>query len=204
MDEQFIRIKCPFCSSVLATKKMPGLEKKSITCPVCKKKSPFTNYKKIANSSRQPSGDPTLVRGLNINTVIGKLTVLQNGQSYQLKEGINVIGRNAVSSTADFKIPGNMRMSRQHLIIEVKEVPGKGLVHYASLYKNETNETYIGSEKLEYGDRIVLKDGVIIKLPGMDLKFEMVDPEGTCPYDDGTFPYPDGNKYDPEATALRD
>lgn len=42
--EQFIRIKCPHCGAVLKVKQQLGLEKASLTCPVCKKKSPFSNY----------------------------------------------------------------------------------------------------------------------------------------------------------------
>ncbi|MBR6980680.1 MAG: hypothetical protein IKH88_12720 [Prevotella sp.] len=50
MDE-IIKIKCPNCKSVLATKNKPGLEKKSITCPMCKQKNPFNKY--IPNSFPQ-------------------------------------------------------------------------------------------------------------------------------------------------------
>ena len=46
-------------------------------------------------------------------------------------------------------------MSREHIVIDVKNVPGKGFVHTLSLYKEKVNPTFIGSEPLVYGDRIV-------------------------------------------------
>ncbi len=185
MDE-IIKIKCPFCGAVLAAKSKPGLEKKIIPCPVCKQKAPFSKFEKIVKSNRES----TQIGGLNINTVIGKVTVLPNGESFQLREGRNVLGRTAGSSNADIHLPGSNRMSREHLIIDVRDVPGKGFVHYASLYKKETNETSIGHAKIEYGDELILKDGDIINFPGVDVIFEMPNAGGEMP--------------DPEATAFRE
>ena len=41
---KLIKIKCPSCGSTLAAKNTPGLEKKVVTCPVCKQKNPFNNF----------------------------------------------------------------------------------------------------------------------------------------------------------------
>ncbi len=48
---KLIKIKCPSCGSTLAAKNIPGLEKKVVTCPVCKQKNPFNNF--IPNSFPQ-------------------------------------------------------------------------------------------------------------------------------------------------------
>ena len=112
---------------------------------------------------------------------MGKLKVEDFGVSFRLKVGRNVIGRKATASTADIQIPtaGGKHMSREHLVIEVKKVAGKGFVHYASLYKEKVNVTTINDELLEYGDSIVLKSGDKLKLLDVTILFEIPDDEGT-------------------------
>ncbi len=58
-------------------------------------------------------------------------------------------------------------------------MPGRGLVHYVYINKEQVNPTYIGNCQLEYGDRLVLNHNDIIKLPDMELRFELPDEEGT-------------------------
>ncbi len=115
------------------------------------------------------------------NWTLGKLTVAETGQSYQLRPGRNVVGRKAQSSSADFQIAvmENKRVSREHLVIEVKKVPGKGFVHYVSLFKEQCNTTLIGRETLVYGDCLILNHGDRIQLPGVTVKFEIPNGEGT-------------------------
>lgn len=191
-----IKIKCPYCGAVLSVKNQTGIESKSVTCPICKQKSPFKSFKEVVDknndestqypsddekTSYQTSSDPRTEIGGGLNFNLGILSVLPSGPSFQLKVGKNIIGRRATQSSADFQIPtdGSKRLSREHLVIEVKKVPGKGFVHYASLCKQRTNATYIGNEQLEYGDCIVLSHGEIIKLPDVNVKFEIPDEEGT-------------------------
>lgn len=183
---EFIKIKCPSCSAVLTTMQKPGIEKKRITCPVCKQKAPFSDFKKNVKTNQES----TQIAALNVNSVIGSVTVLPNGNTFQLREGRNVIGRTAETSKADIFVPGSNRMSREHLVIDVKDISGKGFVHYASLYKKETNETYINSVIIDYEDSIILKDGDVIKFPGVDVLFKLPNAEGNVP--------------DPEATAFRE
>ena len=194
--EEIIKIKCPYCGAVLSVKNQADIESKNVTCPICKQKSPFTDFKRIVDkmedehtqypggeekTSYQKSSDPGTDIGRRLNFTLGKLKVMPTGPSYQLKNGKNIIGRRASQSSADFQIATgeNKRLSREHLVIEIKKVQGKGFVHYASLYKQKTNKTYIGTELLEYGDCIVLNDGDIIKLPDVNIKFEIPDEEGT-------------------------
>ena len=106
------------------------------------------------------------------------LTVTATGKKYSLQPGRNVIGRKSSASEANIQIETgeSRRMSRMHLVIEIVKVPGKGYVHQASLFKEKCNATYINSAQLEPGDCIVLHHCDVLRLPDVDLKFEI--PEG--------------------------
>ena len=112
---------------------------------------------------------------------IGCLRIVDSGKVLFLKPGSNVIGRMAQSSKATIQIPTgeDRRMSREHLLIEVKEEPQLGYVHRAMLCREKCNDTYVDSVKIEPGDCIVLRNGNLIKLPGTTLRFEIPDPENT-------------------------
>lgn len=199
MDE-IIQIKCPFCGAVLSVKNQPGIETKNVTCPVCKHKYPFIQYKKMnqppihkgehteypdsTNRRNRNQDEHTSISIPGINSIIGEITVLETGDHYKLNNGKNVIGRKSSKSTSDIMIDTGdlMTMSREHLVIEVKNIPGKGYVHYASLFKEQVNETFIGNERLFYGDTVVLKNGDCVKLPGFTLKFMLPDYEATNLY----------------------
>lgn len=191
-----IKIKCPCCGAILAVKSQSGLEDKNITCPVCKENNPFKLFKSIITSNnksdeeptqypphagdRVPGKDETKVN-LRINNLLGRLVLYGARQIYHLHVGKNVVGRKAAASTADIQLltGENKRMSREHLIIEVKKIPNKGLVHYASLYKQKVNATFINGDRLEYGDCIILKHGDKLELPDVTLRFEIPDEDGT-------------------------
>ena len=162
----FIIITCPSCRSRLRCKQRLDLEHKTITCPVCKQKTAFCNFK--IEKPIMPSPP------IYLYDVIGKVTVLPDGPSYQLMKGWNVIGRLAMCLLADFNIPtDNKRISRRHLIIDVKEGPNGGFLHYVSLYNQFVLEAYVGDHELKYDDRIVLRNGNIIKLANLELLFEI-------------------------------
>lgn len=171
-----IKIKCPYCGSVLLVKP-PLSGKAAVVCPVCKERSPFNSFRKVEEQKEEKTEFTELNAKVG-QKVIGRLRVLGlNIPPFDLKMGKNVIGRKSDASSADIQIPiaGNRRMSRNHLIIEVKNVQGKGIVHYVSLCKQQVNATYINNERIEYGDCLVLNDGDLIGLPDADVKFEIVD-----------------------------
>lgn len=58
-------------------------------------------------------------------------------------------------------------------------VPGKGFVHYLSLYKERVNPTFLNKVSMMFGDCMVLKNGDIISLPNFDIVFELHESEGT-------------------------
>lgn len=200
MDE-LIQIKCPFDGAVLKVKNQPGIEGKNVTCPICKNTYPFTEFRRLTPVKNTYQEDPdTELPGKEENThyknygqqdektkiqegsdIIGTLLNTGNGDKYDLRLGHNVVGRKASKSTATISIDtGDKKaMSREHLVIDVKNVPGKGIVHYVSLAKEKVNKTYIGDEELQYGDCLVLNDGDLVRLPDATLKFVILDPEGT-------------------------
>jgi hypothetical protein len=192
--ESIIKIKCPFDGAVLSVKNQPGIEGKSVTCPVCKNTYPFTQFRRITSnvSSNDPDTEypkvgesPTFDEKTEIsnpaNYTLGKIAVIGSGQSYQLKPGRNIIGRKGQKSEANFQIDTAEKhfMSREHIVIEVKKLPIKGYVHYVSLYKEKVNKTFIGNEPLLYGDCLVLHHGDLIKLPDATLRFEIPDEDET-------------------------
>lgn len=192
-----IQIKCPFDGAILTVMHQPGLEYKNVTCPICKHTYPFTEFKRI-NTDQRFDETRTRYSKDNLdehtvfkreekkvqheeNLILGHLKSRYTHQNFQLRPGRNVIGRKSSKSNADFMLDtvSDRRMSREHILIEVKRIPDKGYVHYLSLFKEKTNPTYVGNEPIYFGDCIVLKDGDIIRLPGIELIFELPDPEET-------------------------
>lgn len=195
--QEIIQIKCPFCGSVLSVKNQPGIETKNVTCPICKLKNRFNQYRRVVpdssggmNTFNQSHGygakpqrtiEDSLTDLPAVNFTIGRLIKEDSGEEFKLKPGRNVIGRKGHRSGADIQIDTAERrsMSREHIVVEVKKDPAMGFVHYISLFKEKVNPTFVGNETLLYGDCLILKDGDIIKLPDAVLRFEIPDEEAT-------------------------
>lgn len=178
-----IKIKCPFDGAILAVKDVPGIENKNVTCPICNNTYPFKQFKRVTENPDVSDGTETDVDSSKMNFTLGVLKVVDSDIKFQLKPGRNVIGRKAHTSTADFQINTgeNHKMSREHIVIEVKKIPNKGFVHYLSFPEGKTkvNPTFVGDNQLLVGDCVILEHGDVIKLPGATLKFEIPDGEAT-------------------------
>lgn len=191
--DQFIQIKCPFCGAVLKVKQQAGLEKASITCPVCKKKSAFSDYETVINKdseetelpggfrSKQNSEDTTEF-GASVNTFIGCL-VEKSGKRWALHLGVNTVGRKLQSNPQQVEVPisdytGERKMSRNHAKIEVIRLPNGSAKHVLYNWQNK-NMTYVGGEPIETGDRVVLQNGMVIKFANIDVRFVIEDSEAT-------------------------
>ena len=195
---EIIQIKCPFCGAVLSVKNIPDIDKKNVTCPICKQTNRFVNYKSVTpdngrgaketgknsfNSNRtyvNDSNDATQYGPMNFT--IGRLRLQGTDICYQLKPGINEIGRMSKNSTVDFQIDTgeSRRMSRKHLVVDVVKENYKGYVHYVSLSKENVNPTTVNGNPMCYGiDKVILNNGAIIKLPDAELRFEIPDEEAT-------------------------
>lgn len=188
MEADGIRIKCPYCSAVLVVKGGPGLENRRLTCPVCKETSPFSSFKTVVSKVEKTVYPGSDTDEEDTDTDIERSSDGTAGRlrpsdlhlpPFQLKVGKTVIGRKASSSKADIQIPTgeSRRMSREHLMIEVKKTPDRGYIHYLSMCKENLNATFLNDERIEFGDCFALKDGDVLQLPDMTLTFEF-SPEG--------------------------
>ncbi len=190
--EQFIQIKCPYCGAVLKVKQQAGLEKASITCPVCKRKTPFSGFEKVNNGQSEetevhgypksnPNGEPTDIGGLS-HGGIGCL-VETTGKRWSLHPGVNTVGRKLQSGAQQVDIPiqdytGERRMSRNHAKVEVVQLGNGAYKHILYNWQNK-NATYVGGEVLNEGDRIILQHGMSIRFANIDVKFVIEDNEAT-------------------------
>lgn len=181
---KIIQIKCPWCSAVLSVKYQEGLEAATVTCPVCKRKSPYSQFKPysvpLEDSTCYPAGMGYEEKASS-HSPIGRLFIPSTGSSYTLCEGENIVGRSASVSqaTIGLNVGSNKKISREHIIINVVNVPGRGIVHTISLYKERVNQTSVNGNILTFGDNIILKHGDIINLPDLDIRFEIPDPDQT-------------------------
>ncbi|MCD7721735.1 MAG: FHA domain-containing protein [Prevotellaceae bacterium] len=146
-----------------------------------------TQYPGGSAAAANQTNDKTDIYSPKENLILGRLCLVGTDRFFQLKgQGRITVGRKANGSNAEMQIDcPNHRMSRDHLYIEVRKLPVKGYEHTVSLCKEKENPTYIGKERMVFGDKFILKDGDVISLPGLDtqhfiqLRFEIPDPEKT-------------------------
>lgn len=205
MEKNIIKIKCPRCGAILRIANAPGIDDKTATCPVCKQKLRIGDCDRVVPkavekteypekteyqyggipSSGKVGPEATTVDDEHIvNYTLGQLTVLSSGECFRLKPGRNTVGRRTDSIPhADFEIMTNSnRMSRLHIVIVVRKVVGQGYMHYVSLCGQKANATFVGDNRLEVGDCLVLNDGDVLKLPDkpdISVKFEIPNSEKT-------------------------
>ncbi len=182
-----IKIKCPTCGKVLRLAETPNIEAATFTCPVCKEKHKVGSCQHLRDvppaatcgeetqygfSGDVSSGEETQIAGTP-SQVTDNLGVLVDnfGRSYRLRAGINTIGRKANSSTASLQIDVDDRyMSRNHAIVEVKNVGGK-VLHILRNGANK-NPSYLNSSLVEASDQLILNNGDRIKFGMTELTFK--------------------------------
>ena len=181
------RIKCPNCGVVLDVKNSKDETIKQINCPQCKtplkvtfppQQEPMEAHTYYAPQKPAANlGATQLAGGLSGATqLVGALspgeTQLQpsqqklqtaelvfGGVSYPLREGRNIIGRKATTSTATIQIATADRyMSRQHVAITVSSFPDGTLKAVLSNDQNK-NDTLVDGQLIAAGDAIRLRDG---------------------------------------------
>lgn len=185
-------IYCPKCGTALqitGNANPANMQGKALTCPKCKNKAPFSSYKVNKDTKDEPNTTTTkygeTIPGATKVLAPGLIVIPSLNLEFNLKVGNNIIGRKAQSSSANFQIPCPEKlMSRDHILIEVRKNETTGYEHKLSLNKEHSNATYIGETLLEYGDKIILKDGDTIRLPFTDasrieLQFLAPNPEET-------------------------
>ena len=182
-----IKVKCPTCGKVLRLEDEPNINLKTFTCPNCKEKHRVGNCQRYNPAPPPPApsgeetqygavppakhsgGEETLV-GAPVQQKVGSLDD-GNGATYHLVMGFNTIGRKADSSTASVKIATSDRtMSRNHAVIEVREVNGK-LLHILKNGANK-NPSYLNDVQIAQDDQLILNDGDRIKMGSTVLTFK--------------------------------
>ena len=166
-------IKCPYCKVRLKIdeSKIPA-HLNAFNCPRCKQPisiSLLHQYKIVSNS------EDTIYIQKNDNTT-ATLTVLPDActpsQSFQLRTGINIIGRkNGNTSEAKIEIETNDKlMSREHLKIEAVQY-GNGEYNYLLSDYGSKNQTRHNSHFLDQGEIIVLRDKDEIEIGNTKIQF---------------------------------
>lgn len=205
MIQESIKIQCPGCKSVLNVKNASQLIGKVLRCPACKEERPFEDYPRVitkpkaqhsadetqydpkynskaqANndestqyeSFKQPSEKTEIKETLN--ETIGKLEFL--GKAYELKLGVNIVGRMAASSKATVQInvqgvPPEIgkTMSRHHLQITVQKNQDN-VTHLVKVMDDVPNQTFVNQKLLQKNDTLILSNGDIIKMGKVMVKF---------------------------------
>lgn len=197
---QVKRIKCPNCGIVLDVQNSKNESVKQITCPKCKSVlqvkfppqqepmeaetyiAPKPNYSDDgATQLAGGYGETQLTNGGYATTQLGlspikentKAKLLYGGESYELEEGQNIVGRHGQTSKATVQInTADRYMSRQHCSIIVKTLPDGTKKAVLSNYQNK-NLTTVDGQEIETGDEIRLSDGNNITMGHTTITFKL-------------------------------
>lgn len=195
-----IKIKCPTCGKVLRLQDAPNINAASFTCPVCEEKHVVGKCQRYVEQPKPmvSSGDETRYGGASVQqggdetrigsqpqcggsdeTRIGSASspavgvLVDNlGRTYQLRSGINTIGRKAASSPASVQIATDDRtMSRSHAVIEVSHAGGK-TIHILRNGANK-NPSFLNGSLIGQHDQLILNNGDRIKMGNTEMTFKI-------------------------------
>lgn len=195
-----IKIKCPTCGKVLRLQDAPNINAASFTCPVCEEKHVVGKCQRYVEQPKPmvSSGDETRYGGASARqgddetrigsqpqcggsdeTRIGSASspavgvLMDNmGRTYQLRLGINTIGRKAASSPASVQIATDDRtMSRSHAVIEVSHAGGK-TIHILRNGANK-NPSFLNGSLIGQQDQLILNNGDRIKMGNTEMTFKI-------------------------------
>lgn len=194
-----IKIKCPTCGKILRVPDSPTVNNNTFTCPVCKEKhkvgncpryvekpKPATNGEETQYSSQMSSvggeetqyvrsegtssAEETQIVGASQQIKVGCLKDYY-GNTYQLRIGINTIGRKANTSTATVQINiTDKTMSRNHAIIDVRNTGGQ-IIHILRNGANK-NPSYLNGTLIGANDQLILNNGDRVKFGSTELMFQ--------------------------------
>ena len=195
-----IKIKCPTCGKILRLQDAPNINAASFTCPVCEEKHVVGKCQRYVEQPKPmvSSGDETRYGGASARqgddetrigsqpqcggsdeTRIGSVSspavgvLMDNmGRTYQLRLGINTIGRKAASSPASVQIATDDRtMSRSHAVIEVSHAGGK-TIHILRNGANK-NPSFLNGSLIGQQDQLILNNGDRIKMGNTEMTFKI-------------------------------
>lgn len=170
-------INCPSCGLKLSFQGVPGYENMTVTCPRCRFKGKVRQF--MNGGVKQPlmetriSPSPFGVMSADL----GQVRILSSDAVRKLKEGVNVLGRNSESGTADVKLTNDPYMSRRHVQIEVIRRPD-GFEHRL-VEINSTNIIKLNGKEINRGDVLKLNFGDVLTLGMTDIRLESSNDEST-------------------------
>lgn len=179
--ENKIRVKCR-CGAILILKDTgQDASARIVTCPRCKTKALLSELEKVGDIKKQAFTGPdeeteyeerTERRTSKDIKQKASLLDLATAKTYSLKMGVNLIGRKTykVDSVADIPLETNdMGVSRAHFYVELMQTPQltKACVYNA----RNKNATYINSDILGAGEKMIIKSGDIISMSDTKIKF---------------------------------
>ena len=176
-----IQIKCPVCGAILNAKDDPSNVRKSVTCPNCRERRKFTEFKVIVpvdpspvDAGQEPVADETqVVLRRRPESSPGYLLDKATGQCYPIPAGEHFIGRKTSKSPskADIAIETTDRgMSRLHLKV-LCSLAQDGRYHVSVANAENKNPTLVNGERLVDGDVVGIKHGDILTLCETRLEF---------------------------------
>ena len=176
MSNEKLKVQCPNCKAVLTLK--IGVDASAdilILCPRCKVKTRLSLMQRVLRKAEtEPLEEetefeaPTLIRP-DRSCMKSYLLDVKTGKKYNIKEGVHLFGRMTYKAPPLADIPietDDMGVSRAHFYLE-KKVSNRVVIYNA---KN-MNTTYVNSEPLESGDKMILKNGDMIITADTKLKF---------------------------------
>lgn len=175
-----IFIVCPECHQQLSFNEVPDYQNKLVECPKCHFKSTVSVYQRGTQARGAQGADemPTqLVMPPKTAVDLGQFRVVGTGEIQWFKEGRNIIGRRASTSTADIKISNDPYMSRQHVQIDVV----KSAVGYEHrlIEINSKNIVKLNGKEIQRGDILKVKFGDTLTLGKTDIILESGSDEAT-------------------------
>lgn len=172
---ELIKVECPNCKSLLSINRMPGIEEKLLTCPICRFKSKVSVYLQggLSKGGYGADDEPTQVNFVisdEKQPTIGSLYI--GDKEFALKKGQTLIGRMASTSRADMQIPTeDLYMSRNHAYIIVRET--KGHVEHLLRPATPKNPIKVNGKVLQQGDIVVLNWGDKLIFGHTEIIFEL-------------------------------
>ena len=181
-----ISVVCPNCRSRLSIQDAPDIQDKILPCPICKFRAKVSVYQigQAGKGGQGASDDDTQLPGSllqQMKTDTGQMRVVQTGQICELRMGSQVLGRLAMTGTADMQIGSdNYRdeyMSRRHVRIDVVQTP-HGIEHRL-IEIGSKNIILLNGSAIQRGDEIVLSFGDELTLGKTQVVLEETNEDAT-------------------------
>ena len=159
-------IKCPLCHHAFEVSNPEGADRLIVRCPVttCGVNLRVT----FATGHTILADSPDIAAGCGY--------LLYAGRKYPLREGVNIVGREADISDAGVQIETNkLYMSRRHFAIEHVPLRKNRTKYIVRDIRDEVKivkqPTLVNGEALAMEDRIVLRSGDDIVVGEVNMKF---------------------------------